>query len=150
MPLHEGTAGTLAYKPYASGLITANALAVSATDLGATGATFLRRVGSTVNFQKSTYQSAEIRTDRQIAVFRHGPGSVTGVISGELSPLSYFPLFEAVHRDTRSTVANVTETQCTSIAFDNALSTCTFAGGDPVALGLRIGMTFRVTNITGA
>ncbi len=140
MALAEGVSSSLAYKAYASGAITANALAVSSTDLVNTGGTYLRRVGSTLNFTTSTYESAEIRSDRQTADFRHGPGHVQGVISGELSPGSYFPFFEAVHRDTKTAALALTEAQLTSVAASNSGSTITFGGGDAVALGMHVGM----------
>ncbi len=133
-----------------TGAITANALAVSSTDLIATGATYLRRVGSTLNFTKATYESAEIRTDRQTADFRHGPGHVQGVISGELSPASYFPLFEAVHRDTKTTAVSLSEVGLTSVAASASGSTFTFGGGDAVALGLHVGMVIRFTGMSVA
>ena len=150
MALAEGVSQNLAYKMYASGAITANALATSSSDLGATGATYLRRVGSTLNFTKSTYESAEIRTDRQRADFRHGPGHVQGTITGELSPGSYFPFFEAVHRDTKTAALTLTEAQLTSVAASASGSTITFGGGDAVALGLHIGMVIRFTGMSTA
>lgn len=60
----------------------------------------LRRTKSTLDLAKETYASAEIRTDFQIADFRHGVRSVTGSISGELSPLTYKDVFAvALKRD---------------------------------------------------
>lgn len=56
---------------------------------GATGAQTLRRTTSTFNLEKESYQSEEIRTDYQIQDFRHGTRSVSGSLSGELSPGSY-------------------------------------------------------------
>jgi hypothetical protein len=60
----------------------------------------LRRVSSTLNLVKDTYQSAEVRTDRQIVDFRHGVKRVTGMISGEWSPGTYWDFMEAVCRGT--------------------------------------------------
>ena len=56
---------------------------------GATGGQVIRRVSSDFNLSKETYQSEEIRTDYQIADFRHGVRSVEGNISGELSCGTY-------------------------------------------------------------
>jgi len=52
-------------------------------------AQYLRRVTSSLNVTKETYQSNEMRADRQIADMRHGVQSVDGSISGELSPGTY-------------------------------------------------------------
>lgn len=150
MSLAEGVAQTISYKAYASGTITANALATSSSDLGASGAKYLRRVSSSLNFQKATYESNEIRTDRQRADFRHGPGHVQGSLTGELSPGSYFDFIEAVHRDTKTTALTLTESDLTSVAASASGSTFTFASGDPVALGVHVGMVGRFTGMSTA
>ena len=49
-------------------------------------AQYLRRITSDMNLTKETYQSNEMRADRQVADMRHGVQSVDGTISGELSP----------------------------------------------------------------
>ena len=56
---------------------------------GASGAQVLRRVNSNLDLSKDTYQSAEIRTDYQIADMRHGVRRVGGNIKGEISPGTY-------------------------------------------------------------
>lgn len=61
-------------------------------------AQYLRRVTSTLNVTKDTYQSNEIRADRQVADFRHGVQSVEGSISGELSPGTYEKFMAAILR----------------------------------------------------
>ena len=53
---------------------------------GTSAGQLLRRVTSDLNLTKETYQSAEIRSDYQVADFRHGVRSVAGTINGELSP----------------------------------------------------------------
>lgn len=148
MPLSEGVSQTLAWKNYAVGTITAGTEAVSTADLVASGAQYLRRVGSTLKLAKATYQSAEIRSDRQIADFRHGGRSVTGSITGELSPATYFPFFEAVHRDTKVAALTLSQSQLTSVTASHSGSSFTFAGGDPVALGLCVGSVIRFTNLS--
>ncbi len=148
MPLSEGVSQTIAYKKYALGTITAGTEAISSSDLVASGAQYLRRVGSTLKLAKATYQSAEIRSDRQIADFRHGGRSVSGSITGELSPATYFDFFEATHRDTKAAVLTLSQSQLTSVTASHSASTFTFAGGDPVALGLCIGSVIRFTNLS--
>jgi hypothetical protein len=67
---------------------------------GAAGGKVLRRVTSNFNLEKEAYESGEIRTDYQIADFRHGVRSVAGSLSGELSPGSYADFIAAaVARD---------------------------------------------------
>ena len=50
----------------------------------AASAIYKRRVTSTIDMAKETYQSNEIRTDQQIADFRHGVRSISGTLSQEL------------------------------------------------------------------
>lgn len=150
MALAEGVSQQLRYKVYSTGVISANTLAVSASDPGVSGGKILRRVGSTLSLAKSTYESQEIRTDRQRADFRHGPPRVQGAISGELSPGSYFDFIEAVNRDTKTAAISLSEVELTSVAADNTLSTLTFAGGAPVTLGLYVGMVIRLTGASAA
>jgi hypothetical protein len=61
-------------------------------------AQYLRRVTSSLNVTKETYQSNEMRADRQIADFRHGVQSVEGSIAGELSPGTYEKFMAAILR----------------------------------------------------
>ena len=148
MSLAEGVSARVAVKFYPTGEIAANAQPVSATDLGAAGGQILRRVSTTVKLGKDTYQSNEVRNDRQIADFRHGTKRVSGNISGELSPLTYADLFAAVFRANWIAPIVLTEADMTSIAADNAASTFTFGGGDPVAEGLKVGHVFRNTGLS--
>jgi len=61
-------------------------------------AQYLRRINSSMNVTKETYQSNEMRSDRQIADFRHGVQAVEGSLSGELSPGTYNLLMAAILR----------------------------------------------------
>jgi hypothetical protein len=145
MPLAEGVSARIAMKQYATGDITPNALDDPLTAPGPTGGQALRRVSSTLALAKNTYQSAEIRTDRQIVDFRHGTQRVEGNIAGEISLATYMELFEAVHRDTRTPGSTVDQAVLTSIAASASASTLTFGGGDPVVAGLSVGKVIRVT-----
>jgi hypothetical protein len=147
MPLAEGVSARIAYKFYADQKIIPGVPAVSATDPGASGAQILRRVASTLDFTKDTYQSNEIRSDYQIADFRHGVHRVAGNVSGELSPLTYADLFAASLRADWVAAVALSQVELTSMAADNAGSTLTFAGGNPVALGLRAGMGVKFTGL---
>jgi hypothetical protein len=119
-----------------------------ATNPGPSGGQVLRRVGSTLKLAKDTYQSAEIRTDRQIVDMRHGTRRVTGSISGEFSPGTYFDWLEASLRGTAEPAVTVSAAALTSVAADTALSTLTFAGGDPVVEGIRVGHILRFGGLT--
>jgi hypothetical protein len=143
MSLAEGVQATIAYKAYASGAMVANTQDQSP---GGTGAAYIRRVSSTLNLRKQGYRSNEIRSDRQIVDFRHGPGHVEGDIAGELSPSTYFDFFEAAHRGTRVNGATFTEVDFTSVACSASGSTITFASGNPVTSGMKVG---HILNFAG-
>ncbi len=151
MSLAEGVSASIRYKAYATGVITSNVEPVPSVDPAASGGQILRRVSSSLKLAKDTYQSAEIRTDRQIADFRHGKRSVTGSIVGELSPATWFDFIEASCRGTKSASAvTLTQSDLTSAALDSAGSTITFGSGNPVTLGLRIGDIMRFTGLATA
>lgn len=111
---------------------------------GATGAQTIRRVSSNFNLTKETYQSEEIRTDYQIADFRHGVRSVEGSISGELSSGAYSDfLASAVSRDFSAVTA--TALGSVTIAASGATYTITRTTGSYLTDGLRIGSVIRLT-----
>lgn len=62
----------------------------------AASAQSLRRVTSSIDLTKDTYQSNEIRADFQVADFRHGVRRVQGTINGELSAKTYGDFFAAI------------------------------------------------------
>jgi len=148
MSLAEGVSGSLRYKVYSTGVITANTQPVSTVDPAITGGQILRRVSSTLKLAKDTYQSGEVRSDRQIADFRHGVKRVIGGINGEFSPATYFDFIEAACRATKTSTITQTQATLTSVAFDNTLGTITFAAGTPVTAGLRTGDILRFTGLT--
>lgn len=148
MSLAEGVQARIAYKAYASGTISSNAEADSTSDLGASSAQILRRVASTLNLSKDTYQSNEILASRQISDFRHGIRRAQGNITGEFSPQTYGDLFQAAFRGTWEAAVTGTETDFTSVAADNASSKFTFAAGNPVSKGFRVGHILRFTNLS--
>jgi hypothetical protein len=150
MTIAEGVSVRVAYKANAAGTMSSNTEADTATVPGASSAQVLRRVSSTLDLTKETYESAEIREDRQIADFRHGIRRVAGAIQGELSPGTYFDFIEATNRDTATAGVVLDETDMTSCVADNATSKFTFGAGDPVALGLGVGMVIRFTNLSVA
>src|SRR6478609_3595599 len=148
MPLSEGASASLRYKMYTSGIIGANTQPDLTTDPGPSGGFLLRRVSSTVNLVKDTYQSAAVRTDRQISDFRHGIKRVTGMVSGEYSPKTYWDFIVAACRGTPVSAVSFSAVELTSMTADATGSTLTFGGGDPVALGLRVGDILRFSDLT--
>jgi hypothetical protein len=148
MSLAEGVSAQVRYKPYATGVIQSNTQPLLATDPGATGAQSLRRVASTLKLAKDSYSATEVRTDRQTVDFRHGTRRVTGSITGEFSPGTYWPLFEAGTRGTATPALSLTESELTSISADATTSKFIF-GTDPIAAGLGVGSVFRLGGLTG-
>ena len=86
MAITKGVNKRLAYKKEATWGVLA----------GAGSAKYLRRVTADFNLKKETYESAEIRTDYQVADFRHGVRSAEGALNGELSPGSYSDFMASV------------------------------------------------------
>ena len=107
-------------------------------------AQLLRRTKSEVNLNKETYASNEIRTDYQIADFRHGVRSVGGAISGELSPGTYRDFMAAVlKRDW--TVLTATTGASITIAGAGPTWTVTRAAGSWLTDGYKVGMVVRLS-----
>lgn len=144
MSLAEGISRSIIYKAYSTGVITANTQPTSSSDPGVGSAKIIRRVASTLNLTKDTYQSNEIRSDRQIQDFRHGVKRVTGNISGELSPGTYFDWIEAACRGTKSSTISLSNADFTDIVSDSTTSTFTVSSGNPVTSGLRVGDIIRL------
>src|SRR5580765_4572295 len=122
MPLAEGVSARIAYKFYTDPTIVPGVPAVSATDPGPSGGQILRRVASTLAFTKDTYQSNEIRQDKQIVDFRHGVHRVAGNIGGELSPLTYQELFAASMRAHWAPATTASNTDFTTLTADHTAS----------------------------
>jgi len=86
MAISKGVAKVVAYKKESTW----------GTPAGSTGGKQVRRVTADFNLTKETYESNEIRTDRQLADFRHGVRSADGTLSGELSPNSYADFMQSL------------------------------------------------------
>lgn len=110
---------------------------------GASGAQLLRRVESSLDLSKDTYQSNEIRTDYQIADFRHGMRKVGGSIKGELSPKTYADFIAAALRKDFAAVSALTGLSVT-IAGAGPY-TITRGAGDFLTGGLKIGDMIRLS-----
>jgi Phage tail tube protein len=115
---------------------------------GATGSRLMRRVTSNFNLKKDTFQSNEIRTDYQMADFRHGVRSVDGTVSGEFSPGSYSDLFAAALA--KAFVAGVAITGAAiTIAASGTQYTLTRGAGSYLTDGFKVGDITRITAGTG-
>lgn len=136
MTIAKGTAKQVGYKKESS----------FGTLAGASAGKLLRRVTANFNLTKETYESGEIRTDRQIADFRHGVRSAEGSLNGELSPASYSDFIgSVVARDfaigVASTGVSIEVTQVGNVY------TLTRTAGDFLVDGYKVGTVVRLTAI---
>lgn len=99
----------------------------------ASGAQTVRRVSADFNLAKETYQSDEIRTDYQIADFRHGVRTTEGSISGELSSGTYSDF-----------IASAVAKPFVAVT-PSALGSTTIAAGTGATLGM-----YTITRTTGS
>lgn len=113
---------------------------------GASGGKYIRRVTSNFNLSKETYQSDEIRTDYQMADYRHGTRSVEGSINGELSPGSYADFFAAALA--KDFVAGATTGAVMVIAATTGPNTLTRSAGSFLTDGFKIGEVVRASGFT--
>lgn len=116
---------------------------------GASGGQILRRVTSDISLNKDTYQSNEIRSDQQIADYRHGVRRVAGTINGEISPGTYADIFAAILRRDFAAVSPITGASIT-IALGSVLGaiqtyTVTRAAGSYLTDGIKAGDVVRLT-----
>lgn len=116
------------------------------TPAGATGAQLLRRVSSDLSLTKESYQSNEIRTDYQIADFRHGVRSVAGSITGELSPKTYADFFAAALR--KDFAAGATTGAVAVLAVTSTGTEFTRSSGSFVTDGFKVGDVVSATGFT--
>ena len=104
----------------------------------------LRRVTSSLNLSKDTYQSNEIRTDFQVADFRHGLRKVGGTIAGELSAKTYADFIAAALKKDFAAGAAIAGASIT-VGGTAGAWTLTRAAGSFLADGVKIGDVVRLT-----
>jgi len=136
MPISKGTAKQVGYKKET----------VWGTLAGSTSGKQLRRVTAAFNLVKQTYESGEIRTDRQLSDFRHGVRSANGSLAGELSPATYADFMgSVVGKDftaiTLGSAVNATVTV-------NATTKLVRAAGSWLTDGVKVGMIVRASGLT--
>lgn len=108
------------------------------------GGKLLRRVTSSVDLKKDSYESAEMRSDFQRASHGEGVRRVPAMVSGELSPATYADFFAAFLKRDFAAVAAITSLSIT-ISGAGPSYTVARASGSWLTSGLKIGMVFRFT-----
>lgn len=105
----------------------------------------LRRVTSSLDLNKDTYKSNEIRPDMQIADFRHGVRRVKGAINGELSAGTYKDFMAAALK--KAWTATTAMTGLTlSVGIGGApLNTITRSAGSWLTDGVKVGDVVQIT-----
>jgi hypothetical protein len=114
---------------------------------GAASGKQLRRVTGNFNLSKETYESNEIRSDRQLADYRHGVRSTEGSLNGELSPNSYSDFIQAILARDFTTGAIATGLTVT-IAASGLLWTVTRTAGSWLTDGMTVGKVIALTGGT--
>ncbi len=104
----------------------------------------IRRVGSSLDMTKDTFQSGEIRPDFQMADFRHGVRKVGGTLSGELSAKTYADFMAAGLKKAFTATAVISGASIT-IAGTAGAWTITRAAGSYLTDGVKIGDVIRLT-----
>lgn len=108
-------------------------------------AQILRRQTSTFELVKATYDTAaEIVSTQQLASNRHGEKSVSGAISGLLSPGTYTDMIAAVLRRDFVAVAPITAASIT-VAGTGPTYTVTRAAGSFLTDGIKIGQVIQLS-----
>lgn len=123
------------------------------TIASAGSAQLFRRVTSTLDKKKATYQSKEIRPSMQRSDMRHGVVSVDGQINGELSVGTYQDFMASVVRQLFQTaITSSAITTVTAAVTSGAAGTFTRSGGSYFTDGFKVGMVVRWTGwaTTGA
>jgi hypothetical protein len=134
MPIASGVFKQLSYKQEATwGTVPA-----------ASAAQALRRISSSLDLSKETYQSNEIRTDLQLNDFRHGVRSVAGKVTGDLSAGTWKDFMAAILKRDYASVTAIASLSIT-IAGSGPTYTVTRASGSWLTDGLKVGDVFRLT-----
>ncbi len=114
------------------------------TKAAASGGKILRRTTSGIELKKNTFQSNEIRTDYQIADFRHGSKYVEGPINGEISAGTYSEFMAAAVRKDFVAGASIATLTLTT-AGSGPTYTITRSAGSWITDGVKVGDVVRVT-----
>lgn len=137
MPIGKGAAKVVAYKKEATW----------STLAGAAGGKQLRRVTASFNLIKDAYESNEIRTDRQVADYRHGVRSAEGSLNGELSVGSYSDFMQSIVGRDFAAVTLGAAVNCT-VTVAGSVYTVIRATGSWLTSGARVGQIVRFAGLT--
>lgn len=112
----------------------------------ATGAKQLRRVTGSFNLVRDSFESSEIRTDRQLADFRLGVTSVDGTLNGELSSVTYADFMQSlVARDFTAVSAITGLTLDIESTSTSGIYTVTRGAGSWLSDGVNLGTVIRLS-----
>lgn len=112
----------------------------------ATGAKQLRRTTGSFNLTRDTFESNEIRTDRQLADFRLGVKKVDGSLAGELSSVTYSDFMQSLVAKNFASVTAITGLTVTIATTATAsVYTVTRTAGSWVADGANVGTVIRLS-----
>lgn len=137
MAISKGTSKQVGYKKETTWGVLA----------GAASGKLLRRVTASFNLVKEAYESGEIRTDRQIADFRHGVRSAEGSLNGELSPASYADFMGSIVGKEFAAVTLGAAAQVT-VTVVGTTYTLVRATGSWLTDGVKVGTVVRATGLT--
>jgi len=108
----------------------------------------LRRVTSSFQLEKDTYQSDEINTSQQVKDFRHGTRRGNGTLSGEISGSAYGDFIQAALRRDFTTGATTTAVITISANESAGVSTFPRSSGSYITDGFKVGDPVTVTGFT--
>ena len=108
--------------------------------------TALRHTNCNLGLNKGSFQSEELRSDRNITDFRHSAKSVNNGFDFELSYGSFDDAVEALLGGTWADRGTITGTTISAAAADNSYND---SGNGFVTAGFEVGDTVTVTGFTG-
>lgn len=114
------------------------------------GAKTLRRVTSSFQLEKDTYQSDEINTSQQVKDFRHGTRRGNGTLSGEISGSAYDEFIQAALRRDFTTGATTGAVIVIAADEDAGVSKFVRSTGSFVTDGFKVGDPVTVSGFTTA
>jgi hypothetical protein len=139
MPISKGVSKQVGYKKETTW----------GTLAGNTSGKLLRRVTANFNLVKEAYESGEIRTDRQVADFRHGVRSAEGTLNGELSSAAYSDFMGSIVGKDFASISLGAAAQIT-VTVSGTTYTLVRATGSFLTDGVKVGMVIRAAGLTAS
>jgi hypothetical protein len=148
--LAQAAARRLTYKAHTATTIDPTTNPDPTVDPGSSGGQVIPYApGLLMDPQRQEFASKEKRPDQQEYDTRLGIVTVPVEIPFALSPKTYQDLLANVLRSSWTSVSNITQATGTSITGTAASSKFTLGASTWAAQGALVGMTFRLTNVTG-